>query len=156
MKKIFIILTILVVLFFLFNIKSLSEINKTPINKNLSETVSADVEIKEKMFLSQINDIYLNVDDYLGKTIKLEGIFNIEEWNNKTYCFVFRNTPGCCGADGTTGFSVIWENKYPNNNDWVEAIGVLEIYEEDNSKRLMLNLLSLKPLSKSGEKFVTQ
>jgi uncharacterized membrane protein YcgQ (UPF0703/DUF1980 family) len=33
------------------------------------------VEIQEKMFIAQTNDIYLNPEDYIGKTIKLEGLF---------------------------------------------------------------------------------
>jgi len=155
-KKIFVILTIFITLLFLCNIKNLSKINKAIINKNLSEAISVDVEIKEKMFLSQINDIYLNIDDYLGKTIKLEGIFTINKWKDKTYCSVFRYSPGCCGADGTIGFLVAWDNEYPDNDDWVEAIGILETYEENNHNQLRLKLLSLKPLLISGAKFVTQ
>ncbi|MDR1509190.1 MAG: metal ABC transporter permease [Synergistaceae bacterium] len=36
-------------------------------------------EIREKMFIEQTNDVYLNPDEYMGKTIRLEGIFGIVE-----------------------------------------------------------------------------
>ena len=32
-------------------------------------------EITEKMFIEQVNDVYLNPDDYLGKPLKLEGVY---------------------------------------------------------------------------------
>ena len=34
------------------------------------------IEIKERMFINQCNDVYLNPDDYRGKLIKLEGIYD--------------------------------------------------------------------------------
>ncbi|MDR2768886.1 MAG: metal ABC transporter permease, partial [Treponema sp.] len=68
------------------------------------------VEIKEKMFIAQTNDIYLNAEDYLGKTIRLEGLFKTDSYDDlsKTYCFVMRYGPGCCGNDGSAGFEVAW------------------------------------------------
>ncbi|MDR3270345.1 MAG: hypothetical protein LBT32_02365, partial [Peptococcaceae bacterium] len=39
---------------------------------------SGDIlEIKEKMFVAQTNDIYYNAEDYLGKTLKYEGLFTV-------------------------------------------------------------------------------
>jgi len=120
------------------------------------------VEIKEKMFLAQVNDVYLNSEDYLGKTIKLEGMFNKEQWGEplKTYCYVIRYGPGCCGFDANVGFEVAWANEktnpYPIYNSWVEATGVLKTYEEDGYDYLYLDLVSLNVLSKRGNATVLQ
>jgi uncharacterized membrane protein YcgQ (UPF0703/DUF1980 family) len=119
------------------------------------------VEIKEKMFISQVNDIYLNADDYLGKTIKLEGIFKQDENYEKTNCFVLRYGPGCCGTDGNVGFEVAWDKEkampYPDVDSWVEATGVLKTYEEDGPMQyLYLDLASLNVLSIRGAETVIQ
>ena len=120
------------------------------------------VEIGEKMFISQVNDVYLNADDYLGKTIKLEGIFKQEQGYEKSYCFVLRYGPGCCGADGNVGFEVAWANgkaqSYPTIDSWVEATGVLKTYEEEDgyAPYLYLDLSSLNVLSKRGAETVIQ
>ena len=93
------------------------------------------VEIKEKMFIAQTNDVYLNPDDYLGKTLKLEGLFKTADYGDtdKTYCFVLRYGPGCCGNDGNAGFEVAWDTPphepLPEADDWVEATGTLKSYE---------------------------
>ena len=120
------------------------------------------IEITEKMFISQVNDVYLNTDDYLGKTIKLEGLFMMEYSTERTepYCFVLRYGPGCCGSDGNVGFEVAcMENRrisYPEKNSWVEAVGELKTYEEDDYEYLYLDLSSLNVLSKRGAETVSQ
>jgi uncharacterized membrane protein YcgQ (UPF0703/DUF1980 family) len=112
------------------------------------------------MFIAQTNDVYLNAEDYFGKTIKLEGIFKLEQYDNADYCFVLRYGPGCCGSDGNAGFEVAWNksaNKtYPATDDWVEAIGVLKTYKENDYPYLYLDLTSLTVMDKRGREFVMQ
>jgi uncharacterized membrane protein YcgQ (UPF0703/DUF1980 family) len=130
---------------------------------------AAVVEIKEKMFIAQTNDIYLNAEDYLGRTIKLEGLFKVEQYTGRDtpYCFVLRYGPGCCGTDGNAGFEVAWDNAltlqpaigfsgYPDADDWVEAAGELKYYEEDGYPYLYIALSSLTVLEERGAEFVTQ
>jgi uncharacterized membrane protein YcgQ (UPF0703/DUF1980 family) len=122
------------------------------------------IEIKEKMFATQVTDVYLNAEDYLGKTIKLEGLFKSELYYGKDepYCFVVRYGPGgCCGMDANVGFEVAWAKEnarpYPVVDSWVEATGVLKTYEEDGySKYLYLDLSSLNVLSRRGAETVKQ
>jgi uncharacterized membrane protein YcgQ (UPF0703/DUF1980 family) len=119
------------------------------------------VEIGEKMFIAQTNDIYLNAGDYLGKTIQLEGLFKAEQYGDQSYCFVIRYGPGCCGNDGNAGFEIAWDNQnaeasYPAVDDWVKASGVLRTYEEDGYPYLYLALSSLDVLDTRGAEFVTQ
>jgi uncharacterized membrane protein YcgQ (UPF0703/DUF1980 family) len=119
------------------------------------------VEIREKMFIAQVSDVYNNAEDYLGKTIKLEGIFKEEQGYDKSYCFVLRYGPGCCGSDGNVGFEVVWDNEqakpYPAVDSWVEAIGVLKSYEEDGFMQyLYLDLASLNVLNSRGAETVMQ
>ena len=120
------------------------------------------VEIKEKMFIAQLNDVYLNQDDYLGRTIKYEGMFTAYTWEEMgmTYCLVYRQSPGCCGADGQAGFEVVWPDgsskSYPNENDWCEVVGTLETYEEYGASYLHIILDSLTVKSERGAEFVSQ
>jgi zinc transport system permease protein len=119
------------------------------------------IEIKEKMFIAQTNDIYLNAEDYLGKTIRLEGLFKTDSYDDlsKTYCFVMRYGPGCCGNDGSAGFEIAWPEgtrPYPKEDSWVRAEGVLRYYEEDGYPYLYLALASLTVEQNRGAEFVTQ
>lgn len=116
------------------------------------------IEIKEKMFIAQTNDIYVNPQDYLGKTLKYEGIFDpyVDEGTGETYYFVIRYGPGCCGYDANAGFEISWSGEYPKKNDWVEVVGVLEEFEDNGDKFLRLNVSSLKILDTRGAEYVYQ
>jgi uncharacterized membrane protein YcgQ (UPF0703/DUF1980 family) len=115
-------------------------------------------EIREKMFVSQVNDIYLNAEDYLGKVISYEGIFKEDAYPemDAVYYYVVRYGPGCCGTDSNPGFEVIWDGDYPKQDEWVEATGILEAYEEDGYQYLRLQLSSLEVMDVRGEEYVSQ
>lgn len=123
---------------------------------------AAVIEIGDKMFIAQTNDIYLNTEDYLGKTIRLEGLFKTQSYTDmsKTYRFVVRNGPGCCGDDGSAGFEVAWPKNasrpYPSEDDWVEISGKLNYYDEDGYPYLYIALDSLKVKDERGAEFVSQ
>ena len=121
------------------------------------------VELEEDMFIAQLNDIYLNSDEYLGKTIKYEGMFTwwyLDE-TNMPYYLVYRDSPGgCCGTDGKAAFEVVWpdgsDKAYPNENDWCEVIGTLGSYEEDGYSYLHIILDSLTVKSERGAEYVSR
>lgn len=122
------------------------------------EETSVDVDITEKMFVAQINDIYLNPQNYLGKTLRLEGMFKstADLSTGSSYRFVYRNGPGCCGTDTMPGFEVKGDGNYPEDNTWVRATGVLEEYEEDGRPYFQLRLSELKVLEERGLETVGQ
>jgi len=116
------------------------------------------IEITEKMFIAQVNDIYLNADDYLGKPIKYQGVFEsyFHQAKDNTYCYIFRYGPGCCGDDGNVGFEVVYDGEYPQAYDWVEVLGVLESYEEFGTTFLRLRAVDLITLPQRGQENVEQ
>ncbi|MCL1815162.1 MAG: metal ABC transporter permease [Treponema sp.] len=141
-----------------------------PGNIPLADKTSKTIEITEKMFIAQVNDIYLNPEDYLGKIIKLEGIFKTIGYAemNRDFYFVLRSGPGCCGNDGAVGFEVSWpittglnspqteDRRYPKPNEWVAAEGSLAYYEEGGHSYLYLALSSLEVKHQRGAEFVNQ
>ena len=118
---------------------------------------AADViEIREKMFIAQTNDIMLNARSYEGKTVKVEGMYfgYFDPYSEREYHYVQRRSPGCCGNDGLVGFEIIYEGEMPEINDWVEAIGKVEVVKvgNDDSARLHLSVLTVK--NERGAEFV--
>jgi zinc transport system permease protein len=117
------------------------------------------IVIREKLFIAQTNEIYLNAPDYLGRRIRLEGLFKTQTNGvpgDPVYNFVLRYGPGCCGYDGTAGFEVAWEGEAPKEDDWVEAEGVLAEYDENGFKYLYLALDTLNVLDTRGAEVVLQ
>ncbi|MBR0598285.1 hypothetical protein [Sinanaerobacter chloroacetimidivorans] len=142
------ILALLVLLFF------------TGCKEKEKEVVTAEnglptMEISEEMFVTQINDIYVNTDDYMNKNIKLQGFYLISEYDGKYYNNVVRNGPGCCTTDSLAGFEFYWDGDLPEENDWIEVVGTLEWLEEDGIEYLCLNLSSLTVMEERGLETVT-
>lgn len=126
-----------------------------------ADAAPADVlEIKEKMFLTQITDIFCNFDDYKDKTIVVEGMFDnmYINWDQtETAPAVYRNGPGCCGNDGWGGFLLLCDGPYPEVNDWVRVTGTPElITSEDGYDDLYLKVQSLEVKKERGAEFVSQ
>ena len=116
------------------------------------------VEIDEKMFITQTDDIYINQDEYLGQTVHYEGLFEIypPEDGFPAQYYVIRRAPGCCGDDGKAGFEILWDGELPLDNDWVEITGTIQLYSDEGYERLVVKATALTVLPTRGQEFVTQ
>jgi uncharacterized membrane protein YcgQ (UPF0703/DUF1980 family) len=114
------------------------------------------IEIKERMFIAQMNDIYLNSKDYLGRTIKYEGIFKKYEAlaNAPQMFYVIRYGPGCCGNDAMAGFEIKCGEHNLEDGDWVEVCGIVEEYFQDGFSSLRINASQIKKMEKRGKEVV--
>ena len=119
---------------------------------------SGTISINENLFISNVNEIYLNKDNYIGKKIKYEGIFDVDtngtdEYNHN---YVIRYGPGCCGNDANVGFEILWDGEYPQENDWVQVEGAFETYDDKGIDRLRVRVKKLTVKETRGKENVTQ
>lgn len=114
------------------------------------------LEIKDKMFLTQINDIYFNYERYKDKTIIVEGMFTYLEsyFDNSKFPAVYRRGPGCCGNDGWGGFILDWKGTYPELEAWIKVVGKPVIKEYKGYQDLYLEVVSLDVKQERGLEFV--
>lgn len=114
-------------------------------------------EIKENLFLTQITDIYLNFEEYQDKTVKIEGLYGVfssYEDENEQVPVVFRYGPGCCGNDGWGGFLLDYDGEKPQENDWIEVIGRLEMVKQGIYTDIYIKPESLIIKQERGEELV--
>lgn len=114
------------------------------------------IEIPEKLFAEQINHMYFYPEDYLGKTIVYEGIFDTYtlEATQEEIPYVFRYGPGCCANDANVGFEVSWDQDYPAPNAWVYIEGVLTQTNHGGISNLMLELNVMEVKETRGQENV--
>lgn len=127
-----------------------------------SETPSAEEDtlvIGEKLFITQINDMYYNIESYQDKTVVVEGMYGIFK-DDATYPsgvpIVFRYGPGCCANDGWGGFFLHYDGEPPKENDWIRVTGKPEIVINGYYHDLYLNVTSLEVLTERGAETVAQ
>ena len=120
-----------------------------------------EVVINENTFVMRINDIRMNMDHYLGRTIRYEGVFQAygqDEETGEIYYRVVRqgfDAAGCCVVP--VGFSVVWEDsneEYPDDDEWVEVVGVLGTVTRGGTVFLVIELESLIVLEERGNEIV--
>lgn len=52
------------------------------------------IEITDNYFIEQTNDIFLNINEYVGKTVRMQGlVYPYTGENGNTFYAVVRNTP---------------------------------------------------------------
>jgi len=116
--------------------------------------------IRDKMFIAQINDIYLNFDDYKNKIIALEGIYDedIDPSTNESHSYVLRYAPGCCGDDGIVGFEILYDSNIslPKIDDWIEVYGTLKSIKRDGFSYIALQASEINVLDVRGLEFVEE
>jgi uncharacterized membrane protein YcgQ (UPF0703/DUF1980 family) len=127
---------------------------------NRNNTENNIIEISERMFSTHVSSIYMNVSNYLGKTIRLEGIFGTDQIDTGMFYYVFRYSQDDCCGGGMSGFEVRWApdqvRYFPPQNSWVEATGVLREYRRASNRFVYLELSSLTVLNRRGAEYVTR
>jgi uncharacterized membrane protein YcgQ (UPF0703/DUF1980 family) len=115
------------------------------------------VEIKEKRFIAQCNDILLNPARYTGRKIRIEGMFSAYDDGTGTVRYwVTRNSPGCCGADGVVGFE-FRAQQAPDclENDWIVVEGgIAEEESEYYSSNIFIRDATVTVKTERGAEFV--
>ena len=116
------------------------------------------VEIGERFFVAQVDDIYINPDNYKDKMIVIEGMYSTINDVDEIYNIVYRLTPGCCPGDDDLprGFMFRYDGVLPQENDWIKATGTPEIeIHESGETGVFLNLTDLEIMSTRGAELVT-
>ena len=94
-----------------------------------AEKPRAICSLKDRFFIQQINDIYLNPQSYRDKVIQIEGFFGtyVDEDKVRRY-IVFRKTAGCCGDDGSSGFEFVYKKGKLdfNPDEWIFVEGIVK------------------------------
>ncbi|MBR2289422.1 MAG: hypothetical protein IJ867_02105 [Clostridia bacterium] len=153
--------TLLLVLLIAIVLGALALIQKPTVSQAGSSKKSeanekVDLDITDNYFIAQTNDVYINYDEYEGKTVRMEGYFYVYQdySTGENYYAVIRNAPGCCGNDGLAGLDIKYDGEYPAVNTWIQVIGKIDKYSEaDPTPVIMVSSLQETP---EGTGFVNQ
>jgi len=80
--------------------------------------------LKDRLFIQQVQDIYLNPRDYTDKIVQIEGFFEKYTDENKQERYeIYRKTAGCCGDDGKAGFEFVYKKEKLKFNmyEWISV-----------------------------------
>lgn len=115
--------------------------------KDLPVDKSNNITIQESQFMTQIDNIKRNIDEYKNKKITVEGMLGYyEEWDGsfKSY-LVYRNGPNDYNNDIFAGFFMSDINiDEMMIDDWIRVIGTPYIVENYDSENVLRKYLFIK------------
>jgi hypothetical protein len=94
-------------------------------------------KLSSTMVFSEVYNMMISPEEYMGKTIKAEGIFQVyqDSNNNNFYALVIADATACCQQ----GLELIWDgdpaypDDYPVENSEIEITGVYQSYIEEGN-----------------------
>jgi uncharacterized membrane protein YcgQ (UPF0703/DUF1980 family) len=111
--------------------------------------------LKDRLFVQQVRDIYLNPQSYGNKIIQIEGSFGkYTDENKKERYEVFRKTTGCCGDDGTAGFEFVYKKEKLDfkENEWILVEALVKERVIDGYDHIYLEAISVVKKDKGKAK----
>lgn len=122
------------------------------------DKIEPDLVIGTNYFVTTINDILLNFNDYKGKTVEIEGMY----LTNLPYMFVGRRAENILCADCPPGYSYfefeLIDNedlKLKEEDDWIKVIGTLEAGNDSNTDYYYIKVQSIEIMKERGQETVT-
>lgn len=102
-----------------------------------NENVDVDLTLMSStMVYSEVYNMMMNPDDYMGKTIKIIGpyySFYLNETGKYYHAVIISDATACC----SNGLEFVWDDnthvypdEYPENNTIIELVGTFGSYEE--------------------------
>ncbi len=150
-KVLMIALLIIVLVLIVFTIYVVAnDSNKGQMKKTSTSSVSSDlIKLGDKMFITTLNDIYTNTEDYEGKKIIVEGF----PLTDSDYTFVSRYGPGCCSSDVYAFLEYVYPEKLDlaDEKDWIRVEGTLKQGYENNQAYVYIEATKVEKLNTRGK-----
>ncbi|MCR4687071.1 MAG: hypothetical protein K5659_05835 [Lachnospiraceae bacterium] len=111
-------------------------------SENLDSEETGDEEIdvdltalSSVMVYSEVYNMMMSPDDYVGKTIKMDGlcaVYHDEATDNYYYACVITDATACCsqGIEFELNDTYVYPDDYPEDGDYVCVMGTFDIYQE--------------------------
>lgn len=142
----------IILIIILFTNNKVKDTNETKVN-NIEKTETAIV-LKDNYFITQLNDIYYNMNDYIDREIEIEG-FPMKSDDGTT--FVGRYGPGCCSNDGYAYIEYMYNEPLDlvEEKDWIKVKGKIKKTMQGNETYIYILATSVEKLSVRGIDRVT-
>lgn len=116
-----------------------------------------DIVVGDNLYATQINDWYMNFDQYEGKVVEIEGYY-INDF--APYDFIGRYGPSCPYCQGGyVSFEFVSNEDlsgYESGKDWIKITGILrEGFDKELGTFYYIEVLQLEKMAKVGKETVT-
>ncbi len=120
-------------------------------DKKTFDSDNIDIVVGNNYYATQINDWYMNFDQYDGKSVEIEGYY-IDEF--APYLFIGRYGPVCPYCQGGyVSFEIFTDedlSKLQNAKDWIKVKGILRSDTDDTGNFCYIEVMSVEKMDEVG------
>ena len=150
MKNIKRIMVVMVILAMTFSLVACGSSNSgkgaSEEEESLADSIDVDLtNLSATMVYSEVYNMFAAPDDYIGKTVKMEGLFatyHDDSTNMDYYACIIEDATACC-AQGLE-FDLV-KGEYPEEGDTVTVVGVFDTYKEGEAMYCILRDAEILP-----------
>lgn len=134
------------------------EIDSTNIDSNATENNTTsiietnDILIKDESFITQLDDIFINLDEYLGKTLKIQGIVKIIDKSSFSIIRLYDMPHDDHTHEVFVGIDANYSGNIPPEDTWIEASGVIDRQFKDGKEEPVLKIQFISNIEPGQEK----
>ncbi len=112
---------------------------------------NTDIVVGDNYYSTQINDWYMNFDEYKGKTVEIEGYYIADYL---PYLFVGRFGPTCPYCQGVYVCFEFYTKEdlsgLVSGKDWIKVKGILREDEDENGMFSYIEAISIEKMDQEG------
>lgn len=109
-----------------------------------SDINNIDITIKDDTFITQMDEVFINIYDYIGKTMKVEGIVKNVSGKNFAVVRLYDMQHEDHSHEVTVGIDAEYNGEVPAEDSWVKIIGVIDKQVRDGKDKPVLKVKSLE------------
>jgi len=133
---------------------SINESNNLTENNTPSIIKTNDIVIKDESFITQLDDIFINLDEYLGKTLKIQGIVKIIDNSTFSIIRLYDMTHDDHTHEVFVGIDANYSGNLPAEDTWIEASGVIDKQLKNGEEEPVLKIKTFSKIEE-GQRKVT-
>ncbi len=103
--------------------------------RNDPGTVDVDLtQLSSTMVYSEVYAMATDPEQYIGKTVKMEGLFITQEYNGaRLYACIVQDATACCaqGLEFEMAEDLVFPDDFPEPGSEITVVGTFDYYKED-------------------------
>ncbi len=100
-----------------------------------TDTVDVDLtQLSSTMVYSEVYAMATEPEQYIGKTVKMQGLFATQEYNGaRLYACIVQDATACCaqGLEFELAEELVYPDDYPEPGTEITVVGTFDSYKEE-------------------------
>ena len=112
---------------------------------------NADIVISDENFITDMDNVFNDIDKYIGKTMKVEGFVGSIAGNQFKILRLYDMVHEDHSHEVTVGINAVYDGEIPAENTWVEAFGTVTKANMESREQPVLNVKKIEKKFTHGQ-----